>query len=173
MKAPLALVACVLSLRWLAAADDATPVKPPPFEIVCKQAGTLTATAIDGRTALVIRDQSGIGHATVRRPSAPWPEPLVLRAYLRGLEHLAISNGRVKLSAQVSAMHLLHLWKDGKEGPQVGKDSPYWTEIRIFDATGKRVQGRTTADGWFELVIPKAMLGESKELNFDWIDFYR
>ena len=49
------------------------------------------------------------------------------------------------------------LSKDGKE-KKVEKDSPYWTEIRGFDSTGKPVPGLSGSGGYFEITLPKALL---------------
>jgi len=69
---------------------------------------------------------------------------------------------------------LLNVWKDGKEGPQLEKDSPYWIGIQIFDAKGKPSDGLPEQGGYFEMVVPKALLTEeAKQLTLGWIDFYR
>ena len=100
-----------------------------------------------------------------------------MRARLGGLEHFAITSGGVKLAASVLShsrnMQLLHLWTDGKEGPQLGKDSEYWMEIRTLGADGKPVKGLPPKGGCFEMTIPAALLGDAKEVRLDWIDFYR
>lgn len=149
----------------------------PDFEIDCKVPGMLKATATGGQTVFTIPRGTGIGQATVRHPAGRWPEKIIVRVFLGGLEHFTISSGNVTLSASVLShsgnMQLLHLWMDGKEGPQLGKDSKYWMEIKTLDAAGKPVAGLPPKDGWFEMTIPKALLTDAKELRLGWIDFYR
>jgi ribosomal protein S27E len=151
--------------------------QPAAFQIECKEAGTLTARAEGGKTILSIKGGSGIGRATVRRSVEPWPQEIVVRAYLGGLEHLAISNSDVTLSASVLShsgnRRLLHLKRDGKEGPALEKGSPYWMEIQTLDAAGKPVNGLPPKGGWFEMAVPNALLTEARELGLEWIDFYR
>ena len=149
----------------------------PTFAITSKVVGTVKVTEEDGATVFTIQGGNGIGDATIRRHAAQWPAKLIVRARLGGLEHFAITSGGVKLAASVLShsgnMQLLHLWTDGKEGPQLGKDSEYWMEIRTLGADGKSVNGLPPKGGCFEMTIPTALLGDAKEVRLDWIDFYR
>ncbi len=49
---------------------------------------------------------------------------------------------------------LLSLLDDGKE-KAVGKDDPYWTEIKALDAAGNAVKGLPKDGGCFE-IVPEA-----------------
>ena len=174
------LVVCSLTLAS-AAETSGVPAKPEgrdaPFQIAPQEAGTVTATVEGERAVVAIKGGRGIGRATIRRNHERWPTTVVVRAYLGGLESLTISGGEAKLSASVSSHSghstLLHLWKDGNEGPQLNRDSPYWLEIRRLDAEGKPINGLPPRGGWFELTVPQKLLGEAKEFALHWIDFYR
>jgi hypothetical protein len=114
----------------------------------------------------------------VDRKADRWPDELILRVHLRGLESLTLSSGDVKLAASVLShgdnQRLLHLWKDGKEGSQLEKNSRYWMDIQTLDANGKAIKDLPDKGGWFEMKIPKAMLtDQSKTITLEWIDFYR
>lgn len=150
---------------------------PAVFDVSCREAGTLTAANQYGRGILTIRGGRGIGEATIRLSEGAWPEDMILRAYLSGLESLKISSGNVTLAASVQSHSgnqvLLNLDRDGKEGPQLGLDSPYWMEIRLRDADGKSAAGLPPKGGWFEMKIPSALLAGARELKVNWIDFYR
>ena len=92
-------------------------------------------------------------------------------------ESLTISNGQIKLLGSVLShsgnTRLLDVVEDGKE-KKVERESPYWTEIRVFDSTGKPVAGLPQSGGYFEVALPKALLeSHPKNLNLEWIDFYR
>jgi hypothetical protein len=104
-------------------------------------------------------------------------QEMILRLQLRGLESLTLANDQLTWKASVLShsghRSLIHLWKDGKEGPLLTKESPEWTDIRALDANGKPVAGLPPKNGWFELTIPKALLKGTRELNVSWIDFYR
>jgi hypothetical protein len=168
-----AFAVCVFAA---AAGESRAALKPVHFEINCREPGTLTATNQDGRGVFTIRGGLGIGEATIRLSAGTWPEEIILRAYLGGLESLKISTGNVTLAASVlshSGKVLLHLDRDGKEGPQLGQVSPYWMEIKARDADGKGVSGLPPQGGWFEMAIPNALLVGARELKVSWIDFYR
>ena len=130
-----------------------------------------------GRHAGALDQGGGMGHATVACDPQPKPQEIILRAYLRGLESLTIANEHVQWKASVLSHSghptLLHLWQDGKEGPALTKDSPYWAEIRRLGADGKPVAGLPPEGGWFEMRVPPALLTNARELKLDWIDFYR
>jgi acetyl esterase len=142
-----------------------------------KPADRIKMTVDKDSAALDIISQSGIGGATITMNSGKWPATVTLRFHLRGLELLSISNGKIKLSGSVLSHsgnpRLLHVDEDGKE-KKVKKDSPYWTEIRVLDASGKPTDGLPGKGGYFEMTLPKALLeSQPKSLGLGWIDFYR
>jgi hypothetical protein len=150
---------------------------PAAFEINCREPGTLTVANQDGRGVITILGGRGIGESTIQLSAGTWPEEMILRAYLGGLESLKISAGNITLSASVLSHSgnpvLLHLDRDGKEGPQLGMDSPYWMEIKTINADGKRISGAPPKGGWFEMAVPNKLLAGAGELKVFWIDFYR
>jgi len=137
---------------------------------------TLTEKTADGKTVFAIRGR-GIGRATLACDAQSKQREILLRVYLRGLESLTLANDHVQWKASVLSHSghptLLHLWQDGKEGPAITKDSPYWTAIRRLGADGKPTAGLPPDGGWFEMIIPQAFLTDTRELKVEWIDFYR
>ena len=64
------------------------------FGIKCeKEADTIAVGIEGGKTVLSVNSPSGIGGATINCKADHWPEALVLRVYLRGLEWLSIAGG--------------------------------------------------------------------------------
>ena len=151
-------------------------ISPPGLRIECQKPGSLTEQTVAGASVLAIKGD-GIGRATVSCDADQWPQAVILRVHLRGLESLSIANAGVELKASVLSHGehptLLHLWQAGKEGPALAKDSPYWIAIRRLGPDGKPVAGLPPAGGWFEVDIPKAFLTNTKQLKLSWIDFYR
>ncbi len=148
------------------------------FEIHSENPETAVhATSTAEQAIFTIRDARGIGTATIRKDDGQWPPKVIVQARLRGLEKFAITSGDVTLSASVLShsgnQRLLHVWRDGKEGPRLESDSEWWMEIRTFDADGKPITGLPPEGGYFEMTIPKALLNEAKEVRLDWIDFFR
>jgi hypothetical protein len=156
---------------------DAKRRSPAAFEINCTEPGALTAANQHNRGVFTIRGGRGIGEAVIRLSAGTWPEEIILRIYLGGLESLKISAGKLTLAASVLSHGgngvLRRLDRDGKEGPELDLNSPYWMEIRIYDADGKRVAGAPPKGGWFEMAVPNALLKGVGELKVSWIDFYR
>jgi len=147
------------------------------FEVTAREPGTLTTTEEGGNTVFSIKGGRGIGKATVRRVADAWPREIVVRAYLKGLEQFAVSDGRVRLAASTPSHGesgpMLHLWQGGKESVPLDAKSPYWMKIQKRNASGQSVNNLPPEDGWFEMIIPRALLKEGDSLELEWIDFYR
>ena len=114
-----------------------------PEITVRKEEDTVTAQLTDGTMIYTIVSPSGIGRASIT-PWKGWAKKVALRLNLRGLESIAVSNGRVDLRASVPSHsgnpRLLSMEdKDGEKDVEQG--SPYWTKIEVFDAKGKPVRG--------------------------------
>jgi hypothetical protein len=145
-------------------------------ELFARRAKVNVAVA-DGNAVFTVTSPRGIGGATIERTGEKWPKAVILRLHLRGLESLTISCGDMTLAASVLShsgnARLLHLGTKGEEGPRLTKDSPYWTDVRVLDALGKAITGLPDKGGYFELVVPQAMLEKGKAMKVEWIDFYR
>ena len=153
--------------------------EPSAFKISARQPkDQITVQSKDEKAIFSITSPSGIGSATIERTDQRWPNEVVLQVHLHGLESFSISNGTVKLAASVLShsdnLRLLHLWKEGKEGPRLDKSSPFWTAIEIVGAKDNAAQKIPLERGYFQLVIPKALLaGNPKSISLSWINFYR
>ena len=131
------------------------------------------------RLILSVTSPSGIGGAKIQPGPNGWPKKkrLVVRLYLRGLESLSISNGKVRLAVEVQShgerRQLLHLW-EGKKETSLDAKSPYWTKARVFNADDKPTKGSPEKGGYLEMPIPRVLLKDNPEsLEIRWIDFYR
>lgn len=153
---------------------EATTKKTTTIDIKTKKPADQVKMKIENDTAtLDVLSQSGIGGATVTLAKGKWPTTVVLRLHLSGLESFAVSNGKIKLTGSVLShsgnTKRLYLTEIGKE-----EERKSGTEIKVLDAAGKPVKGLPDKGGYFEIVLPKALLeGDSKSLEFAWIDFYR
>lgn len=151
---------------------------PPKFDIQTRrQDDKILVSTQDGKTILTVISPFGISKATIRCAAGRWPETLVLRLRLSGLESLVVGNGKTRLAASVSSHGdgavRLRLLGDGPEQP-LDRNSKYWMEIRAFDAQGKPARPPLGKGGYFEMTLPKALLDDDcKTLELEWIDFYR
>ncbi|MEI7838091.1 MAG: hypothetical protein WCK05_16945 [Planctomycetota bacterium] len=147
------------------------------LEATALQARGLALDSHNGKALLTVAGP-GIGKLLLERKSPHWPAELRLRLTLQGLESIVLSCGGKTLSGSVSshgdAGVSFCLLDDGKEGPPLPKSSPYWTDITAHDASGKVVKGLPPAGGYFELVVPNALLADdAATLKLRWVDFWR
>src|SRR5262249_15623976 len=116
-------------------------------------------------------------NAEIERADEKWPDAIVLRLHLKGLENFKATNGKVKLEGSASFQDgkpLVRLWKDGKEDSPLDSMSPYWIEVHILSGDGTPAKAIPLKDGYFELPLPKAFFeGNPKSITVKWIDFYR
>ena len=119
----------------------------------------------------------GISRAVLERLGDTWPEIVVLRLHLKGLEGFRASSGLVTLDAAVSipqGRRRVRLWRDGKEDAPLDEGSPFWMDIRIIGGDGRPARELPLKDGYFEMTLPRVFFeGNPKSITLDWIDFYR
>lgn len=148
--------------------------KPPEFKITTKRDTDKVDVEVEkGSTVLSVHSPFGISQAVIERTDEKWPEQLVLRLHLKGLENFRASNGRVTLNAAISGQDVRQ-WKDTREDSPLDATSPYWMETRMVGSDGKPAQVVPLKEGHFELRLPKAFFENNpKSITLNWIDFYR
>ncbi len=171
-------------LALAAVAQGAEPAQQKANEAValeakCEKEGDAVKVTVEGgRTILSVTSKGGIGRATIERKAERWPDEVILRLHLRGLESLNIAAGDLRLSTSCPSFkgttRLYRVSKEGDEGLRLDKDSPYWMDIQVFGLDGKPIKGLPRDGGWFEMKLPKGLLGDQvKVVTLRWIDFYR
>ena len=154
-----------------AAGDDS-----PPFKIQTKRNDDNVRIKVEkDKTVFSIRSPFGISQAVIRRASDTWPDAVLLRLHLKGLESFRVTSDTVKLAVSVSSHDdQARIWKDGKEDSPLDTKSPYWMELRIVGIDGKSAKTIPLKNGYFEMQLPKAFFkGNPKSITLNWIDFYR
>ena len=167
-----------LSLSVLADDRDAPVTPPAEFKITTKRADDAVAVRSDeGGTVVTVESPFGISQAVLERLGDTWPEVVVLRLHLKGLEGFRASNGTVTLDAAASIQkgkRRVRLWKDGKEDAPLEEKSPYWMDIRIIGGDERPAQELPLKDGYFEMTLPRVFFeGRPKSITLNWTDFYR
>ena len=171
MMEHLTIVAVTILSVGCASAEDESP-----FKITTKRDNDKVEVTVKNDKAVIsVRSPFGISQAVIERNDKDWPETVISRLHLKGLENFKISNGKITLEAAVSSQDgKVRLWKDGKEDSPLDAKSPYWTEIRLFGDDGKPVKTIPLTEGYFEIQLPKALFaGNPKSITVNWIDFYR
>ena len=151
-------------------------VKETQLKITTKRDNDKVEVKVESNKAVFsVHSPFGISQTVIERTDGNWPDIVMLRLHLKGLENFKVSNGNMKLEATVSSQDgKVRLWKDGKEDSPLDAKSPYWTEIRMFSDDGKPTTTIPLQDGYFEIQLPKAFFEDNpKSITVNWIDFYR
>lgn len=179
MKACLSILATVLVLAstGLRAADEKSD-DAPMFKVApAKKTDSVTVQQEKAKVVFVVQSPSGIGSATIERTADTWPEAVIVKLQLKGLESFVASNGKTKLNAAISSNDgkpKARLWKDDKETELLDGNSPLWMNIHVLGADGKPAKELPLKNGSFEMTLPKALLeGNPKTITLKWIDFHR
>ena len=174
MSKVLTTVLLIIAFALTTAGADDTP----PFKITTKRDNDkVDVKAETGKVAFSIPSPFGISHADIERGGETWPDAVVLRLHLKGLENFKVTNGKVRLEGSASLQDgrpVVRLWKDGKEDMLLDAKSPYWIDVRILGDDGKAAKEIPLKDGHFEMVLPKTFFeGNPKSLTVNGIDFDR
>ncbi len=124
-----------------------------------------------------IHSPFGISQAVIERTADHWPEKVVLRFHLTGLERLQIQCSDTTLCASVSSQGIplpARLWKNDLEDQPLDSTSPLWAEVHMLTGDGKPTPAIPLKDGYFEISLPQTLLASNpKSITLNWIDFYR
>ena len=151
-------------------------VNKPQFKIITKRDNDKVEVKVQkGTTVFLVHSPFGISQTVIERTDGNWPDKVMLRLHLKGLENFKISNGKITIEAAVSSQDgNVRIWKDGKEDSPLDAKSSYWTEIRMFSDDGKQATAIPLKDGYFEIQLPTALFEDNPQsLTVNWIDFYR
>lgn len=155
--------------------EPSAPKRDGKFSVESIRGGeAIEIEQADSGLILSVRSRSGIGRAIVVRQVASWPMVVKVRLHLKGLEAFRISAGKqgvgVSISSGNSESVRVHLMSEGREGPQLTKESPLWVNVKIV-ARDKKIPVK---DGYFELELPQALFRDNPaKISLHWIDFYR
>jgi len=176
---PLLLLAS-LALSNLAVAESLDLLKNQAnqFKITARRMDDdIQVHADKHKTVFSVRGPLGISKADIERLGNKWPDTVVLRLHLKGLESFRVSNGQVTLDATVSTDEgkpMVCLWKGGNENSLLDEKSPFWMDVRILAGDGKLARAIPVKDGYFEITLPRAFFDNNpKVVTVRWIDFYR
>ena len=147
-----------------------------------------TVTTEDGRAVIDVTSAGGIGGLTATAET--WPEEVVVRLRLRGLEGLEIRYGDatiatgVSSSGQPSALTLSSVDENGNVQSASPSADIYYPDIQAVTPDGTTAVGPLAAGerpsfplpegSAFEITLPPAFQQSgSPSFSVQWIDFYR
>jgi hypothetical protein len=168
------LAAAVASASGLVNADNHSL----PYKISTKRDSDKVEVKVEkDQTLFTVQSPIGISEAVIERVNEKWPDVIVLRLRLQGLESFRVSNGEVTVEGSVSShddKERVRLWKQGKEDSLLDAKSPFWMEIGMIGEDGKPAKTIPLKNGHFQIRLPKGFFEDNpKSITINWIDFYR
>lgn len=163
-----AVMAAVLSTGCTNAGEESQ------FKITTKRDNDKVEVKVEkDKTVVSVHSPFGISQAGIERIHEKWPDIVMLRLHLTGLETFKVTNGTVSLESAGSGQGERQ-WKDGNEDSLLDVNSSFWMEMRMVGNDGKQVTTIPLKDGYFEIELPKALFEDNPtSITVDWIDFYR
>ena len=148
----------------------------PVIEVDVRKDGDVVETAVVDNTAIFdIYSQIGIGDATVTLVNGEWPQTILFRVYLTGLEEFKFIYGNTEVYVSVSSSGenvVLETVSQNGEAQPITKDSPYYMPIRIESENSE--MGIPLDEGYFEIETPSDFnTGDDDSFAISWVDFYR
>lgn len=135
-------------------------------------------SAAELQTLLEIRSESGIGECLIHRESDHWPDRMVLRFALRGMEQIVFRIGTRKWQGAVSSTDGEVRWSMRQsDQPEQMIDPSHldWCPIRVVNRTVVgAIRVPLEGDEQWEITVPKRWLIDNPEsIRVAWIDFFR
>jgi hypothetical protein len=160
------LLFSMVSTGYAQVRADAATVKPTArFKLEYKkgrrdETREIKVSQRDGATIFDVRDQFGIGKGTIQLASGTWPEKVLVRLHLTGLEGFGLTIGKKVLARSDLKIRML----DPKGKPLPGR--------YLLKSTGPNASKRIA--GYYEVQVPPLLLtAATKEIKLSWVDFYR
>lgn len=122
-----------------------------------------------------VHSESGIGRSQVDLVSGHWPERVILRFHLSGLEGMKFHYGDTTVSVSVnSSEHVLQSVTTSDESQRpISQESAHWMPVRIVTPDGI-ASTLPLAEGVIEVEAPRDFLdGDFAGFTLEWVDFYR
>lgn len=165
-RLPLALVALLLLAGCIGVRQRMTP--PPEISITTaaesdeivlsfrqNEAGASWSAVLD------LTSPTGIGSGRVSLMAGAWPEPVLLRLHLAGLEELTLKTGEAVVQLSISSVPERTLRQVDAAGQSLSPASPLWLDVSL-------------GDGYFDVLLPPDLLASAGgAFEIRWIDFYR
>lgn len=171
----------ISALLIVVAAITADAEAKPPLTATAQRNDTqIRIVTEEKRTVLDIVCPKGIDRATIKRTGDKWPEPLLVRLHLKGLESFRAEAGKEKIAWAFSSSDVTRI-VTSVSVPDGGT-----VDLPLFDlADGPHNKGKLlivdspykiplAEGGYFEVWLPVKLLKDNPaELKLSWVDFYR
>jgi hypothetical protein len=129
-------------------------------------------TAEHTRIRCDITSDRGIDRAVIDRKAPQWPNQMVLRLHLKGLESLKVTCQQTTITWSISSTgdHSARTYRTiGDREQEIIESDPLYAKIKLVGDSTIPLK-----NGYFELVLPQALFaGNPESIKCEWIDFYR
>lgn len=204
MQKTLLLIALWTATTTFVQSAPPTHQSEVPMQVEFSQAGDTSVITSSGssnsdRTILDLRSERGIGTCRIHRKLDKWPERLILRLHLRGLEQIAVHIGDRKWIGAVSSSDGIVRWtstSDDAMEQTIDSSDPNWCSIRVLRGnespateneppipmppsttdsnSPQKIRVPLEEDESWEMTFPPAWLQENpSSIRISWIDFFR
>lgn len=136
----------------------------------------VTVKAEKNRTIFDVTSPHGISELVIERQGDTWPEVVVVRLHLSGLERLSVKSDKVSLEGSVLSHtdYKVSLSVEGKKEDPKDPKSAYYLDFKLVGKDGKPTTKIPLRNGYFEFQLPKPFFeGNPRSVSLVWIDFFR
>lgn len=149
----------------------------PAFAIETSGDTTVDFMVMDEEDTAVfdIISPRGIGDAAITRSGSAWPQTILLRFHLNGLENMSLTYSDIIINMQISSYGSNEIQQsvtqDGS-GETIDNSSPFWMPVAISPTEGEATIPLEA--GTIDVQIPPAFYQRNpKNFQIHWVDFYR
>lgn len=169
------LLGCFLTLF-----TACTAVFPPssPYTATPKKDDIIISFSETGSTLYIdVTSVSGIGTAEIKRHTDSWPQAVVLRLHLQGLEQFEFMYADTAVTLAISSQQDQQLQQSVRQinnaAEPLNPISDFWMQTEIVNAAGS--PGTIPlSDGSINVHVPQDFLDKNDEsFTVSWIDFFR
>lgn len=150
---------------------------PQPYKLTSKRDDDkVTVNVEKDRTLFDITCPTGISELVVERTGANWPETVVVRLHISGLEQFHAKGEKVTLRGFVSnhTDDPVNLSVEEKKDDPKDPKSEFFMDFKMVGKDGKPAKKVPLENGYFEFKLPKPFFeGNPKSVTLSWIDFPR
>lgn len=172
------LMLAFMAASLAACSESASPGQETEAEYLVsstRPSSQVTASNEGNRAIINVFSDNGIGSAAITLVSGSWPDSILMRFHLQGLENLQFlyEENRINVSVNTQNMILQSVSMEGAAEKAIDEDSDYWMTVSFMDRQGTAVNSPVPG-GVIEVEAPAAFLaGEYSTFTINWIDFYR
>jgi hypothetical protein len=135
----------------------------PEFRVeLRKPEDSVAITSTQTSSVITVTSEIGIGGAKLILTGRQWPAGIVIRLKLKNLESFEMNNGTIQFNTSIKSSGVTPYWKVDKAQTQSGPPA------------GTLNVTVTRTDETIDVTVPREiLLGNPKEIGFEWVNEFR